>query len=310
MKSQPNLPSGWNTSRIPDQTGKRYLITGGNSGLGLETAKALAARGAHVTITARSALKGAVALAETGASEFIEMDLGDLASVREAATKVSEPYNVVFLNAGIMAVPFAKTADGFESQLGVNHLGHFAFAGLIENFVTDRWVVTTSFTHRWGGFGNQTKEEIRNRCLGIGRYSPWIAYGDSKLAGLLMVSEMERRRVSRGFGAIPMAAHPGWSDTNLFKHPVKAHPVSKLSNLVAGGLAQSGAAGALPMLCAAVLEGINHTAFLGPNGFLELKGSPKFTQAKALGYDQQLARNLWDVSEELTGVTWENAPHA
>jgi NAD(P)-dependent dehydrogenase (short-subunit alcohol dehydrogenase family) len=156
MKSQPNLPSGWNTSRIPDQTGKRYLVTGGNSGLGLESAKALVAKGAHVTITARSAIKGALAMAETGAAEFIEMDLGDLASVREAATKVSEPYNVVFLNAGIMAVPFAKTVDGFESQLGVNHLGHFAFAGLIENFVTDRWVVTTSFAHRWGGFGNQT----------------------------------------------------------------------------------------------------------------------------------------------------------
>ena len=310
MKSQPNLPSGWNTSRIPDQTGKRYLITGGNSGLGLETAKALAAKGAHVTITARSALKGAVAMAETGAAEFIEMDLGDLSSVRQAATKVTEPYNVVFLNAGIMAVPFAKTVDGFESQLGVNHLGHFAFAALIERFVTDRWVVTTSFVHRWGSFGNQTVEEIRNRCLGVGRYSPWISYGDSKLAGLLLVSEMERRRITRGFGAVPLAAHPGWARTNLFKNPVKAHPVSQLSELVAGKLAQTGAQGALPQLCAAVFEGINHTAFLGPDGLLQLKGSPKFTQAKALAYDQQLASRLWQVSEELTGVTWENAPHA
>ena len=310
MKSQPNLPSGWNTSRIPDQSGKRYLVTGGNSGLGLETAKALSAKGAHVTVTARTAIKGAVAMAETGAVEFIEMDLGSLASIRAAATQVREPYNAVFLNAGIMAVPFAKTVDGFESQVGVNFLGHFAFAGLIEKFVTDRWVVTTSLAHRWGTFGNQTVHEIRSRCMGVGHYSPWGAYGDSKLADVILVNELERRRVARGHGAIPLAAHPGWSNTNLFKNPTKAHPISQLSDLVAGKFAQTGAEGALPLLCAGVLEGITHTAFLGPDGLLELKGSPKFTHGKALAYDQQLASNLWQVAEELTGVTWENAPHA
>lgn len=310
MKSQPNLPAGWSASRIADQSGKRYLVTGGNSGLGLETAKALVAKGAHVTVTARTAIKGAVAMAETGASEFIEMDLGSLASIRSAATKVTEPYNAVFLNAGIMAVPFAKTVDGFESQLGVNFLGHFAFAGLIERFVTDRWVVTSSLAHRMGGFGNQTITEIKNRCLGVGHYSPWIAYGDSKLADLILVNEMERRRLSRGYGAIPLAAHPGWANTNLFKSPTKAHPISQLSDVVAGKFAQTGAEGALPLLCAAVLGGINHTAFLGPDGLFELKGTPKFTHAKALAYDQQLASNLWQVAEELTGVTWENSPHA
>ena len=128
MKSQPHLPSGWTTSRIPDQTGRRYLITGANSGLGLETAKALVAKGAHVTVTARSEVKGATAMAESGAQEFILMDLADLSSIRAAATKVTEPYDVVFLNAGIMVPPFSKTVDGFESQMGTNHLGHFAFA--------------------------------------------------------------------------------------------------------------------------------------------------------------------------------------
>src|ERR1700685_3007042 len=156
MKAQPHLPSGWNTSRIPDQKGKRYLITGGNSGLGLEVAKALVAKGAHVTITVRSEIKGVSAMSSTGAQGFIVMDLGNLASIRAAADSITTSFNVVFLNAGIMAVPFAKTVDGFESQLGANFLGHFAFAGLIEKFVTDRWVVTTSIAHRLRNFGNTT----------------------------------------------------------------------------------------------------------------------------------------------------------
>jgi NAD(P)-dependent dehydrogenase (short-subunit alcohol dehydrogenase family) len=310
MQSQPHLPAGWNTSRIPDQSGKRYLVTGANSGLGLETAKALVAKGAHVTITARSEVKGATAMAETGAQEFIQLDLANLSSVREAATKVTEPYDVVFLNAGIMVPPFSKTVDGFESQMGTNHLGHFAFAGLIERYVTKRWVVTSSFAHRLGNFGDQSKETIKNRCQGVGKYSPWISYGDSKLANLLFVHELERRRIARGSGPIPLAAHPGWSRTNLFGGPSKKDPISRLSDLTATKFAQTGAEGALPLLCAAVLDGITHTAFIGPRGFMELKGSPKFTHGKALAYDQQLASNLWQVSEELTGVAWENAPHA
>ena len=310
MSALPHLPTGWNISRIPDLSGKRYLITGGNSGLGLETARALVSKGGHVTITARTELKAAIAMKESGAQEFIEMDLGDLSSIRRAAASINQPYNVVFLNAGIMAVPFAKTVDGFETQLGVNHLGHFAFAGLIERFVTDRWVVTSSTAHRLGTFGNQSRHDIKNSCLGVGRYSPWLAYGNSKLANLLFVNELERRRLARGSGAIPLAAHPGWAHTNLFKNPVKAHPIATLSDTVGKFLAQSAAEGALPLLCAATLEGINHTAFLGPNGLLELKGAPKFTHGKALAYDQNLAAALWKVSEELTGVAWENSPHA
>jgi hypothetical protein len=279
MKSQPALTPGWDASNIPDQSGARFLITGGTSGLGFESAKALVAKGAHVTITARSEVKGIAAMQSTGAQEFLELDLADLASVRRAAATINEPFNVVLLNAGIMVPPFGKTVDGFESQLGTNFLGHFAFAGLIEKFVTDRWVVTTSFVHRFGNFGDQTKETIRNRCRGIGKYSPWISYGDSKLADLIFVNELERRRIARGFGAIPLAA-------------------------------QSAAEGALPLLCAATLPGITHTAFFGPDKYFELKGSPKFTHGKDLAYDQTLATNLWQVAEELTGVAWENSPHA
>ncbi|MEJ0014302.1 MAG: SDR family NAD(P)-dependent oxidoreductase [Actinomycetota bacterium] len=310
MNPQPHLPSGWNTSRIPDQHGKRYLVTGGNSGLGFEVAKALVVKGAHVTITARSEVKGLAAMSSSGAQGFIVMDLADLASVRKAADSITEPFNCVFLNAGIMAVPYAKTVDGFESTLGTNYLGHFAFAGLIEKFVIDRWVVTTSIMHRFGNFGNQTQQDIKDRCLGIGKYSPWTAYGDSKLALLVFANELERRRVARGFGAIPIAAHPGWAYTNLFKHPGRAHPIARLSDLVGPKLAQSAADGALPLLCAATLQGLNHTAFLAPDGLFEMWGSPKFTNGKALAYDQQLANNLWQVSEKLTGVAWENSPHA
>ena len=310
MKSQPTVPPNWGASNIPDQTGARFLITGGNSGLGLESAKALVAKGAHVTVTARSEVKGIAAMQSTGAQEFLELDLADLASVRRAAATITEPFNVVLLNAGIMVPPFAKTVDGFESQLGTNFLGHFAFAGLIEKFVIDRWVVTTSFVHRFGNFGDQTKETIRNRCRGIGKYSPWISYGDSKLADLIFVNELERRRIARGFGAIPMAAHPGWAHTNLTKTVSKVDVASRLNELVAIKLAQSAAEGALPLLCAATLPGITHTAFFGPDKYFELKGSPKFTHGKALAYDQTLATNLWQVAEELTGVSWENSPHA
>ena len=310
MKSQPTVPPNWGASNIPDQTGARFLITGGNSGLGLESAKALVAKGAHVTVTARSEVKGIAAMHSTGAQEFLELDLADLASVRRAAATITEPFNVVLLNAGIMVPPFSKTVDGFESQLGTNFLGHFAFAGLIEKFVTDRWVVTTSFVHRFGNFGDQTKETIRNRCRGIGKYSPWISYGDSKLADLIFVNELERRRIARGFGAIPMAAHPGWAHTNLTKTVSKVDVASRLNELVAIKLAQSAAEGALPLLCAATLPGITHTAFFGPDKYFELKGSPKFTHGKALAYDQTLATNLWQVAEELTGVSWENSPHA
>lgn len=310
MNSQPNLSTGWDASRIPDQTGKRFLITGGNSGLGLESAKALVAKGAEVTITTRSAVKGVAAMLSSGAQNFIELDLADLASVRRAAAQITEPFDVVFLNAGIMVPPFSKTVDGFESQIGTNFLGHFAFAGLIEKFVSDRWVVTTSFAHRFGNFGDQTRATIKDRSLGIGHYSPWLSYGDSKLADLVFVNELERRRISRGSGAIPLAAHPGWAHTNLFKAPKKSNPLSQLSEAFGSKLAQSAAAGALPLLCAATLPGIKHTAFFGPDKYFELKGSPKYTHGKALAYDQNLATNLWQVAEELTGVAWENAPHA
>ena len=314
--NQPHLASGWNAASIPDQTAKSFLITGGTSGLGLEVAKVLVARGGNVTITARSESKAVVAMKASGAQDCIALDLCDLASVHSASKLVTSTYDVVFLNAGIMATPFGKTVDGFELQLGTNHLGHFAFAGLIEKFIGDRLVVTSSLAARMGTFGDKSKAEISDRCMGVGRYSPWASYGDSKLANLLFVHELERRRIRSGKGFVPLAAHPGLARTNLMKGvtglgPVSRHAlVEKVSNALVGSVAQSAERGALPILCAATIAGVHHTAFFGPDGFLDLKGSPKITHSKALAYDPNLAATLWQVSEELTGVRWEDTAHA
>ena len=307
MKNKVQIPAHWDTSAIPDQTGKNFLITGATSGLGLETAKALAAKNAHVTITARSAEKGEKALKQTGAQEFIELDLADLSSVHKAAKEVTKKYDVVFLNAGIMVPPFAKTVDGFESQMATNHLGHFAFAGLIAKQITGRLVLTSSFAHRIGTLGDGTQKDIENRIRGIGKYSPWAAYGDSKLANLLFVYELERMRLKNG-GFIPVAAHPGWAHTNLFSHDEKINIFAKMGDLF-GRIAQSAAQGALPQLCAGTYPGITKSVFIGPEHF-ELRGHPKITRGKSLAYDAELAANLWQVSQSLTGVTWENSAHA
>jgi NAD(P)-dependent dehydrogenase (short-subunit alcohol dehydrogenase family) len=322
-QSQPHLASGWNTSRLPDQSGKRFLITGGTSGLGLELAKALVQQGGYVTITARSESKAVSGMKVSGAQDCVALDLADLNSIHAAAKLITSPYDVLFLNAGIMAPAFSKTQDGFESQMGTNHLGHFAFAGLIRKHIRGRLVVTSSLMARMGTFGDRGSLEIRDRCLGIGRYSPWSSYADSKLANLLFVHEMERRRVLLGGGFLPLAAHPGWARTNLFRSLRPDGPAvddrlgrvqQKLSSSLMGFasrfFSQSAEKGSLPLLCAGTFADLKHTAFFGPDGFLGLKGSPAYTHSKLLAYDSDLAARLWQVSEELTGVRWEDTAHA
>jgi len=291
-----------------DQSGKRFLITGGTSGLGLAAATALTEKGGEVTITARDPKKGARAQDESGAAHLIELDLADLSSVRDCASKITTPFDVVILNAGVMAIPYRLTRDGFEMQLGTNHLGHFAFAGLIKDQIKDRLISVSSQAHRLGTFGDHSKEEIRSRALGKGKYSPWAAYGDSKLANLLFVNEIERRRLRQKWSFISIAAHPGWSNTNLVKvAPMMAGRSFQAKAMIATSalLAQTPLEGAYPTLCAATYPNILGAAYLGPRGLGEMRGTPKFTHGKALAYDQVLARNLWEVSEELTGVTWE-----
>ena len=292
-----------------DQSGKKFLITGGTSGLGLAAATALTAKGGEVTITARDPKKGARAQESSGAAHLIELDLANLASIRDCATSITTEFDVVILNAGVMAIPYRLTADGFEMQLGTNHLGHFAFAGLMKNQIKDRLISVASQAHRLGTFGDHSKDEIRTRALGKGKYSPWSAYGDSKLANLLFVNEIERRRLREKWNFISIAAHPGWANTNLQKvGPMMAGRSFQAKAMIATSalLAQTPLEGAYPVLAAATYPNILGASYLGPRGLGEMRGTPKFTHGKALAYDQTLAKNLWEVSEELTGVTWEN----
>ena len=303
------FPDNWSASDIPDLTGKRFLITGATSGIGLAAATELARRNAHVVITARSVEKAREALKKIGPGlvDYILLDLTDLESVKRAAARVDRPFDVVVLNAGVMATPFTKTVDGFELQMGTNHLGHFAFAGLIQNQIKDRLVVVSSFAHKMGNFGDNTLDSIRNICLGFGKYQKWQVYGASKLANLLFVSELERLRIQNNWSFIPLAVHPGYSDTNLQAVASQmrgAAAEEKITMMINKVLAQPASQGALPTLAASVYPDLIGASFIGPNGFLEMRGTPKLTRAKALAYDQVLAKNLWQVSEELTKVSW------
>ena len=309
MSKTLTIPDNWTATDIPDLTGKRFLITGATSGIGLAAASELARRNAQVVITARSVEKARDAIKKIGPGlvDYLLMDLTDLDSVRKAAARVDKAFDVVVLNAGVMATPFTKTVDGFELQMGTNHLGHFAFAGLIKNQIKDRLVVVSSFAHKMGNFGDNSIESIRNLCLGIGKYQKWPVYGATKLANLLFVAEVERLRITNNWSFIPIAVHPGYSDTNLqavasqMRGAAMEEKVTMAINKV---LAQPAKQGALPTLAACVFPGLIGASFIGPNGFLEMRGTPKLTRARALAYDQVLAKNLWTVSEELTKVSW------
>ena len=303
------IPRGWSAQDLPELSGMRFLITGGTSGIGKEAARELARAGAKVTITARSQSKGDSVRKELSESrvDVISLDLTDLTSVRKAAREITDPIDVLILNAGVMAIPFAKTADDFEMQMGTNHLGHFAFAGLIRETVRSRIVTVSSQAHRTGNFGSGTIDAIRDICLGRNKYNPWAAYGASKLANLLFTFELERKARANGWSVNAFAAHPGYSNTNLqsVSPQIRGRVIEERATaLINAVVAQSASMGALPTLCAATFPNLYGASYIGPDGLLEMRGYPKAVRARSIAYDQDLAQNLWSVSEELTGVQW------
>jgi len=284
------------TLDIPSQAGRTAVVTGANSGLGLATARALAAAGAHVVLAVRDTGRGeAAARSISGDVEVRRLDLADLASVREFASSWTGDLDLLVNNAGIMMVPAGRTADGFELQFGTNHLGHFALTNLLLPHVTDRVVTVSSGLHRSGTIVLDDLNWERRS------YSDTGAYGASKLANLLSSLELQRRLTAAGSTVRSMAAHPGYAATNLQSHTENRLKdlAMKLGNRF---IAQSDADGALPTLFVATAD-LPGGSYAGPSGFQEGRGAPTLVGRSRAASDVQLARDLWTASEQLTGVT-------
>ncbi len=303
------MTSKWTAADMPDQCGRRVVVTGANSGLGSATARELARAGASVVIACRNVAKGEeMASGMPGEVEVRELDLADLGSVRAFAETFAadhEQLDLLINNAGVMAPPRRLTKDGFESQFGTNHLGHFALTGLLLAPLmaapAPRVVTISAGLHRIG--------TIRFDDLqGEHAYNNWRWYGQSKLANLMFCFELQRRARAAGVKLLSLAAHPGYAATNLqFAGPAAWYERAAMtvSNRV---IAQSAEMGALPALYAATYPDLPGGSFVGPDGLLEGRGHPRTVTAAGKAYDQQAWRRLWEVSEELTGVRYEFEP--
>ncbi len=289
----------WTATDIPDQSGRSYVVTGANSGLGAVIASQLARAGGHVVIACRDIAKGeAAAEAMPGDREVRHLDLADLDSVRAFADGIGQ-IDVLINNAGVMATPLARTVDGFELQIGTNHLGHFALTGLLIGRVTDRVVTMSSGAHRMGRIDLDDLNWQRRR------YRRWAAYGQSKLANLLFTYELQRRWAAAGATGTALAAHPGYAATNLQSHTESFQDrVMEVTNRV---VAQSADMGALPALYAATHPGLTGGSFVGPDGLFEQRGYPTIVKSSQRSYDLATARSLWTLSETLTGDTFAPA---
>jgi NAD(P)-dependent dehydrogenase (short-subunit alcohol dehydrogenase family) len=287
----------WNADDIRPQDGRTFIITGANSGIGLITARELARAGARVVLAVRDPARGEKAAATiTGEREVRSLDLSDLASVRSFAGEWTENLDVLVNNAGVMAPPESRTKDGFELQVGTNHLGHFVLTNLLLPRIRDRVVTVSSNAHRIG------KIDLDDLNWEKRSYSRWPAYGQSKLANLLFTSELQRRLDQAGSSVQALAAHPGYAATNLQSHTQSfiQGTVMKVSNRL---VAQSDEMGALPTLYAAT-EDIPGNSYVGPDGFRERRGHPTLVGRSGAARDADTARRLWELSEELTGVSF------
>lgn len=297
--------SKWTLNNLPDQTGRKVVVTGANSGIGFETARALAQKGADVILACRSEAKATAALqkilAETpGASvRFEKLDLSDLDDVAAFAAryrKIQSQLDLLILNAGVMVPPESRTVQGFELQFGVNHLGHFALtAALIDrlNATAGARVVVVSSVAAQGGeiYFDDLQFEERS-------YAPWRAYGQSKLANQLFTRALQRRLHASGSSVLVTAAHPGWTKTDLQRS-------SGIADFFSPFFGMKAPQGALPTLRAATDPEAQAAQYFGPDGFMQMRGYPKPVNMVKQAFDDVTADRLWTVSEELTGIRYD-----
>ena len=308
------LPMTWTENEVPDESGRVAIVTGSNTGLGYDTARVLAARGASVVMAVRDTAKGDAAAARirklSPAADVTvhKLDLGSLASVRAAGAELAAAYPRIELlinNAGVMYPPKQTTADGFELQFGTNHLGHFALTGLLLNNMLgvegSRVVVVSSIAHNI-----RAKIDFADLQWEHRRYDRVAAYGQSKLANLLFTYDLQRRLAAaaktQGAKTLAVAAHPGVAATELVRHV----PGASLPgvNWLSGRLLNTSELGALPTLRAATDPAVQGGQYYGPDGFKQMRGYPILVTSSEQSHDTAIQQRLWSVSEELTGVTY------
>jgi NAD(P)-dependent dehydrogenase (short-subunit alcohol dehydrogenase family) len=290
----------WNSDNIADLTGKSIIVTGANTGLGKETTRVLAQKGADIVLAVRDEQKGDAAVidilrdAPDAKLTVMRLDLSDLSSIRDFASAYSKWHatlDILINNAGVMVPPYSKTTDGFELQFGTNHLGHFALTGLLfpilNSTAGSRIVTVSSIAHRQGNLNfDDLAWEDRD-------YKPGLAYGDSKIANLYFTYELARK--TEGKDITVTAAHPGWTATDLQRY-------SGLFSFFNPIFAQKPVMGALPTLRAATDPGVESGDYYGPSGFGEIKGYPVKVNSNTLSKNREIASRLWKSSEQLTGV--------
>jgi NAD(P)-dependent dehydrogenase (short-subunit alcohol dehydrogenase family) len=292
----------WTTDDMTRQDGRTFIVTGANSGIGLIAARELARAGGRVVLAVRDPARGEQAAATIdGETEIRALDLADLTSVRAFADGWDGDIDVLINNAGVMATPQRRTSDGFELQIGTNHLGHFTLTNLLLPNITDRVVTVASGAHRFGSI------RLDDLNWEHGGYNRWRAYGQSKLANLLFTLELQRRLNEAGSELRAVAAHPGYARTNLQHHTesVIHRGVLAFTDLVA----QSDEMGALPTLYAATQD-IPGGSYVGPDGFAEQRGHPTLVGRSGAASDERTARELWEQSEQLTGTAFPLTPAA
>jgi NAD(P)-dependent dehydrogenase (short-subunit alcohol dehydrogenase family) len=303
----------WSTEDIGDLTGVTALVTGANSGIGYETVRALTEHGAHVVMACRNGDKARKARDQLAGEltrsslELLALDLSDLHSVRDAAETFLSAHarlDLLINNAGVMGTPYRQTDDGFELQMATNHLGHFALTGLLlDRLVTterSRVVTVSSHMHHLG----------RLRMDDVAQTTPrntWVTYGTTKLANLLFTQELSRRLAGAGLATMAVAAHPGWTQSNLTSNGTAmsdSRVRRTLGRVVSATLGQTTATGALPVLCAATSPAVHSGQYVGPSRLFGFFGPPSLTRPSRRGRNPSAAAELWRCSEELTGVSY------